>query len=153
MVKSWFGSLWLCRFSRRHTWIPSRALHGSIGKFLPTRYGPSSPRRRKSFRYVRRSRWKDDLHRDVFNFSVLNRFFTVILFVTGISEYLSAQLMKNSGMVFANDKNKLRTKALVANVHRLGCSNVVISNYDGRSFPTIMGGFDRVLLGKNAFVF
>ena len=56
--------------------------------------------------------------------------------------------MKNSGMVFANDKNKLRTKALVANVHRLGCSNVVISNYDGRSFPTIMGGFDRVLLGK-----
>ena len=63
-------------------------------------------------------------------------------------EYWSAQLMKNSGMVFANDKNKLRTKALVANVHRLGCSNVVISNYDGRSFPTIMGGFDRVLLGK-----
>merc|ERR1711990_1307737 len=57
-----------------------------------------------------------------------------------------AQLMKNSGMVFANDKNKLRTRALVGNVHRLGCSNVVISNYDGRSFPTIMGGFDRVLL-------
>ena len=51
--------------------------------------------------------------------------------------------MKNTGMVFANDRNKLRTKALVANVHRLGCSNVVISNYDGRSFPTIMGGFDR----------
>ena len=101
---------------------------------------------------MRRSRWKDDLHRDVFNSSVLNQFFRVILLVTGISEYLSAQLMKNSGMVFANDKNKLRTKALVANVHRLGCSNVVISNYDGRSFPTIMGGFDRVLLGKNAFV-
>merc|ERR1739838_1289643 len=63
----------------------------------------------------------------------------------GKTTYIS-QLMKNSGMVFANDKNKLRTKALVANVHRLGCSNVVISNYDGRSFPTIMGGFDRVLL-------
>lgn len=57
-----------------------------------------------------------------------------------------AQLMKGTGMVFANDKNKLRTRALVANVHRLGCSNVIISNYDGRSFPTIMGGFDRVLL-------
>lgn len=57
-----------------------------------------------------------------------------------------AQLLKNSGMVFANDKNKLRTKALIGNTHRLGCSNVVISNYDGRSFPTIMGGFDRVLL-------
>jgi len=57
-----------------------------------------------------------------------------------------AQLMKGTGMVFANDKNKLRTRALVANTHRLGCSNVIISNYDGRSFPTIMGGFDRVLL-------
>jgi len=63
----------------------------------------------------------------------------------GKTTYIS-QLMKNSGMVFANDKNKLRTRALVANTHRLGCSNVIVSNYDGRSFPTIMGGFDRVLL-------
>ena len=60
--------------------------------------------------------------------------------------------MKNTGMVFANDKNKLRTRALVANTHRLGCSNVVVSNYDGRSFPTIMGGFDRVLLGESFFL-
>ena len=37
-------------------------------------------------------------------------------------------------------------KALVGNVHRLGCSNVATCNYDGRSFPTIQGGFDRVLL-------
>merc|ERR1712128_239623 len=63
----------------------------------------------------------------------------------GKTTYIS-QLMKNSGMVFANDKNKLRTRALVANTHRLGCSNVIVSNYNGRSFPTIMGGFDRVLL-------
>ena len=39
-----------------------------------------------------------------------------------------------------------RMKALVGNVHRLGCSNVATCNYDGRSFPTIQGGFDRVLL-------
>jgi len=36
-------------------------------------------------------------------------------------------------------------KALVANAHRLGCSNVATCNYDGRSFPTIQGGFDRVI--------
>lgn len=34
----------------------------------------------------------------------------------------------------------------MGNTHRLGCSNVVTCNYDGRSFPTIQGGFDRVLL-------
>jgi len=63
----------------------------------------------------------------------------------GKTSYIS-QLMKNTGMVLANDKNKNRIKALVANTHRLGCSNVVTCNYDGRSFPTIQGGFDRVLL-------
>lgn len=63
----------------------------------------------------------------------------------GKTSYIS-QLMKNTGMVLANDKNKLRMRSLVANTHRLGCSNVVTCNYDGRSFPTIMGGFDRVLL-------
>lgn len=63
----------------------------------------------------------------------------------GKTSYIS-QLMKNTGMVLANDKNKNRIKALVGNTHRLGCSNVVTCNYDGRSFPTIQGGFDRVLL-------
>ena len=65
----------------------------------------------------------------------------------GKTTYIS-QLMKNTGMVLANDKNKLRMKALVANSHRLGCSNVATCNYDGRSFPTIQGGFDRVICGK-----
>ncbi|KAJ2719463.1 rRNA (cytosine-C5-)-methyltransferase nop2 [Coemansia sp. Benny D115] len=57
-----------------------------------------------------------------------------------------AALMKNTGMVVANDANKDREKALVANVHRLGITNTVVCNYDGREFPKIMGGFDRVLL-------
>ncbi|KAJ2078926.1 rRNA (cytosine-C5-)-methyltransferase nop2 [Coemansia sp. RSA 988] len=57
-----------------------------------------------------------------------------------------AALMKNTGMVVANDANREREKALVANVHRLGASNVVVCNYDGREFPKVMGGFDRVLL-------
>ena len=63
----------------------------------------------------------------------------------GKSTYLSA-LMQNTGTVFANDANKARVKALTANIHRLGCRNVVVCNYDGRQFPKVLGGFDRVLL-------
>ncbi|KAF9956498.1 rRNA (cytosine-C5-)-methyltransferase nop2 [Modicella reniformis] len=55
-------------------------------------------------------------------------------------------LLKNTGMVFANDANKDRTKSLVANIHRLGVKNAVVCNYDGRQFPGVIGGFDRVLL-------
>lgn len=57
-----------------------------------------------------------------------------------------AALLQNTGVVFANDSNKARTKSLTANVHRLGCKNVVVCSYDGREFPKVMGGFDRVLL-------
>ncbi|KAJ2584329.1 rRNA (cytosine-C5-)-methyltransferase nop2 [Coemansia sp. RSA 1836] len=57
-----------------------------------------------------------------------------------------AALMKNTGMMVANDANKEREKALVANIHRLGISNAIVCNYDGREFPKVMGGFDRVLL-------
>ncbi|KAG0705915.1 NOL1/NOP2/sun family RNA met [Suillus ampliporus] len=57
-----------------------------------------------------------------------------------------AALLQNTGIVFANDANKARTKSLTANVHRLGCKNVVVCSYDGREFPKVMGGFDRVLL-------
>jgi len=54
--------------------------------------------------------------------------------------------MQNTGVVFANDATKARTKSLNANVHRMGCKNVVVCNYDGREFPKVIGGFDRVLL-------
>ncbi|EAU88451.2 tRNA (cytosine-5-)-methyltransferase NSUN2 [Coprinopsis cinerea okayama7 len=57
-----------------------------------------------------------------------------------------AALMQNTGVIFANDANKARTKSLTANVHRLGCKNVVVCSYDGREFPKVMGGFDRILL-------
>ncbi|PVU93059.1 hypothetical protein BB559_003466 [Furculomyces boomerangus] len=63
----------------------------------------------------------------------------------GKSTYVAA-LMQNTGIVFVNDANKDRTRALVANIHRLGVTNTVVSNYDGREFPKVMGGFDRVLL-------
>lgn len=63
----------------------------------------------------------------------------------GKTTHIAAQL-QNSGVVFANDSNKQRSKALGGNVARMGCKNVIICNYDGRDFPKVIGGFDRVLL-------
>ncbi|KAL8914051.1 MAG: hypothetical protein Q9172_007175 [Xanthocarpia lactea] len=68
----------------------------------------------------------------------------------GKSTYIAA-LMKNTenptpGILFANDNNKARAKALIGNIHRLGAKNTIISSHDARSFPKIIAGFDRVLL-------
>lgn len=63
----------------------------------------------------------------------------------GKTTYISA-LMKNTGCIFANDANKARTKSLIANIHRLNCSNTIVCNYDAREFPKVIGGFDRILL-------
>ncbi|XP_060936687.1 probable 28S rRNA (cytosine(4447)-C(5))-methyltransferase [Limanda limanda] len=57
-----------------------------------------------------------------------------------------AQLMRNTGVIVANDANADRLKSVVGNIHRLGVTNTVVCNYDGRRFPKVMGGFDRVLL-------
>lgn len=57
-----------------------------------------------------------------------------------------AAIMKNTGVLFANDANRDRIKAVVANFHRLGVINAVISCEDGCKFPKIMTGFDRILL-------
>ncbi|KAF9877729.1 hypothetical protein CkaCkLH20_04864 [Colletotrichum karsti] len=57
-----------------------------------------------------------------------------------------AAMMKNTGIIVANDPSKQRAKGLIGNIHRLGARNVVVSNYDAREFPKPMGGFDRVLL-------
>lgn len=63
----------------------------------------------------------------------------------GKSTYIAA-LMKNTGVLFANDPSKDRCKSLAANIHRMGVQNAVVCTHDGREFPSIIGGFDRVLL-------
>lgn len=64
----------------------------------------------------------------------------------GKSSYIAA-LMKNTGMLVANDLKKERIKSLVANLHRLGVHNSVVCNYDGKELPGVFGKlFDRALL-------
>ncbi|XP_030767438.1 25S rRNA (cytosine-C(5))-methyltransferase nop2 [Sitophilus oryzae] len=64
----------------------------------------------------------------------------------GKASHISA-VMKNTGVLFANDLNKDRIKAVVGNFHRLGIVNSVITCMDGRKFPSLMKlFFDRVLL-------
>ncbi|ORC84743.1 nucleolar protein [Trypanosoma theileri] len=57
-----------------------------------------------------------------------------------------AQLMKNTGVLFANDVSEARTKSLNANLQRLGVTNAVVTNYDGVGYEKVMRNFDRVLL-------
>lgn len=57
-----------------------------------------------------------------------------------------ASMMKNTGVLVANDASAPRCKSLVANIHRLGIHNTIVCNYDGCEFPKVLGGFDRVLL-------
>jgi ribosomal RNA methyltransferase Nop2 len=45
--------------------------------------------------------------------------------------------MKNTGALIANDLKKDRLKSLNANLHRLGVTNSVIVNYDGRKLGNV----------------
>eukprot|EP00931_Biecheleriopsis_adriatica_P004361 TRINITY_DN106043_c0_g1_i1.p1 TRINITY_DN106043_c0_g1~~TRINITY_DN106043_c0_g1_i1.p1 ORF type:complete len:614 (-),score=187.15 TRINITY_DN106043_c0_g1_i1:25-1866(-) len=63
----------------------------------------------------------------------------------GKTTYLG-QLMRNTGTLFANDLRKDRCKALVANVHRMGLTNVVVTNLDGKKLSKMLPRLDRVLL-------
>lgn len=46
-----------------------------------------------------------------------------------------AQEMRNKGTLFANDSNRERIAALSSNIHRMGVTNAIITNLDGREFP------------------
>lgn len=65
----------------------------------------------------------------------------------GKTSYM-AQLMRNTGVIFANDLKPDRQKATVANMHRLGVKNVIACTHDGRKMPKLFRHykFDRILL-------
>lgn len=64
----------------------------------------------------------------------------------GKTSYL-AQLMRNTGIIIANDLKPERQKATVANMHRLGVKNVVTSCYDGRKLGKLWKNrFTKILL-------
>jgi len=46
--------------------------------------------------------------------------------------------MSNKGILFANDTNVERAKAIVGNIHRMGIVNCVVSTYDGRKLSKVM---------------
>lgn len=53
-----------------------------------------------------------------------------------------------TGTIFANELNPQRLKSIGANLSRLGVTNTVLCNYDGRQLPGVVGrnSVDRVLL-------
>jgi len=63
----------------------------------------------------------------------------------GKTTYVAA-LMRNSGTLFANEIKPQRLASLVANIQRLGVTNCVVCNYDGRKLPGVLPPCDRVLL-------
>lgn len=58
----------------------------------------------------------------------------------GKSSHIAA-LMKNTGVLFSNDVNEERIKAVVGNFHRLGIMNSVVCTYDGRKLPSVSNIF------------
>lgn len=60
-----------------------------------------------------------------------------------ISHLLTAAVMKNTGVLFANDANRDRTKAIVGNFHRLGVVNSVVTCYDGRKITSVCSFYSR----------
>lgn len=56
------------------------------------------------------------------------------------------QILANQGVIVANDLKKERTRALFYNLQRMGITNCIVTNYDGRKMPKSLKNFDRVLL-------
>lgn len=57
-----------------------------------------------------------------------------------------AQIMKNTGLLIANDVRIDRIKPLVANLQRCGVTNCVVTMMDGNLFREVEISFDKVLV-------
>ena len=64
----------------------------------------------------------------------------------GKTTYIAA-LQRNTGMLFANEIQPRRLPSLVANIQRLGVTNAVVCNYDGRAATIAI--FSNVLFPGN----
>ena len=85
---------------------------------------------------MRSTWWQDNSHR-----------FFPFVHIGGFNQI--AALMKNSGILVANDSNAERAKALVANLQRMvfipfslayylkGVQNSIVCTVDGREFPRV----------------
>jgi len=71
---------------------------------------------------------------------------TFLVFSTKTKKYFNlGALMRNSGILVANDANKDRVKAIIANIHRLGLTNTIVTNLDGRHFSEVVKKFLKSL--------
>jgi len=57
-----------------------------------------------------------------------------------------SELMNNKGIIVANDVGLGRISILAANVERMCCENVIITNGDGNRFGNFLNTFDKILL-------
>lgn len=51
-----------------------------------------------------------------------------------------------NALIVANEIDKSRMRQLHDNIDRLGASNVIVTNYDGRHFSSMSETFDKILL-------
>jgi len=57
-----------------------------------------------------------------------------------------AELMKNEGLIIANDISPKRIKALSFNLQKIGATNVVVTMMDARNIKKLKMKFDKILL-------